>query len=62
MATDRSEDRHTTPRRIISASDDLWSAFGELCAEEDTNRTADLKAYMVRRVKRWRAAKTKAAE
>jgi hypothetical protein len=62
MPTDRSEDRHKTPRRIISASDELWSDFGALCAEEDTNRSADLKAYMVRRVKRWKAAKAKAAE
>ena len=61
MPSDRSQDRHATPRRIISAPDDLWREYGELCTEEATNRTADLRAYMVRRVKRWKAAKAKDA-
>jgi hypothetical protein len=33
MAKDRSEDRHATPRRVFSVSDDLWDEFGEAVGE-----------------------------
>lgn len=58
---DRTADRHTTPRRIISAADDLWADYGKVCAEEGTNRAADLRSHMVRRVKAWRRAQKAAA-
>jgi hypothetical protein len=37
-------DRHTTPRRVISAEDDLWDPFGQLVG--DRNRSAVLRQFM----------------
>jgi metal-responsive CopG/Arc/MetJ family transcriptional regulator len=33
MAKDRSADRHTTARHVVSVEDDLWHEFGEAVGE-----------------------------
>lgn len=40
--------RHTTPRRLVSADDELWAAYGEVVG--DGGRSDDLREYMVWRV------------
>jgi hypothetical protein len=37
-------DRHTTPRRVISAGDELWDPFGEVVGAR--NRSAILRQFM----------------
>lgn len=56
----RAKDTHTT-NRVVRIDDELWAEFGELCEEEGTNRTADIRAYIERRLKaRRRRAKREA--
>lgn len=44
-----SEDAETKGRRI-RVPDDLWTAYGEVCARLGTNRTADLLDHMSRQI------------
>lgn len=43
----------------IRVSEELWAAFGEVCKDEGTNRAADLRGYMERRVRRWTRLRAK---
>jgi hypothetical protein len=43
----------------IRVSTELWAEFGEVCEAEGTNRAADLRAYMERRVRRWKRLQAK---
>lgn len=38
----------------IRVPDELWDEFGKVCEDEGTNRAADLRAHMERRVRRWK--------
>ncbi len=40
-----------TPLQNIRMEKSLWHAFGHVCADEGTDRTSDLRAYVERRVK-----------
>ena len=48
-----------TKREAIRVEPELWREYGLACAALGTNRSADLRALMLRRVKAWR--KTQAA-
>lgn len=48
-----------TPNRIIRVDDQLWEDFGRLCVEEGTDRAKDIRAYMQRRVRRWKRLQSK---
>lgn len=43
----------------VRVSNELWAEFGKVCEDEGTNRAADLRAYMERRVRRWRRLQAK---
>lgn len=40
-----------TPNRAVRVADDDWDLYGQVCAAEGTNRTADLNAHIQRRIK-----------
>lgn len=46
----------------IRVSEELWAEFGELCEEEGTNRAADLRGYMERRVQQRRRRSSRQAK
>lgn len=48
-----------TFNKAIRVPDELWVEFGKVCEDEGTNRAADLRAYMERRVRRWKRLQTK---
>lgn len=43
-----------TKREAIRVEPDLWREYGLACEADDTNRSADLRAFMQRRVKVWK--------
>lgn len=44
-----------TPGRMVRIDDEMWAAYGELCAEEGTSRADDMRRHVHARVKAWRA-------
>lgn len=50
-----------TPGRMVRIDDEMWAAYGELCAEEGTSRADDMRRHVHARVKAWRAAQRKTA-
>lgn len=49
-----------TGNRVIRVPTELWDEFGQLCEAEGTDRAKDLRAYMQRRVRRWKRLQAKA--
>lgn len=49
-----------TPGRMIRIDDEMWEMYGQLCAEEGTTRTDDLRRHVYSRVRAY--AKTKGIE
>lgn len=45
-----------TKREAIRVEPELWREYGSACEALDTNRSADLRAHMLRRVRAWRKA------
>lgn len=43
-----------TPGRMVRIEDDVWAAYGELCAEEGTSRADDIRRHVHSRVSAWR--------
>ncbi len=43
-----------TKREAIRIEPDLWREYGAVCAADDTNRSADLRAHMEREVRAWK--------
>ncbi|MER6350584.1 hypothetical protein ABT186_01710 [Streptomyces sp. NPDC001634] len=43
-----------TPGRMVRIEDDMWAAYGELCAEEGTSRADDIRRHVHSRVAAWR--------
>lgn len=43
-----------TKREAIRVEPDLWRDFGLACEAEGGNRSADLRAYMARKVRAWK--------
>jgi hypothetical protein len=43
----------------VRVSEELWAEFGKVCADEGTDRAKDLRAYMERRVRRWKRLQAK---
>lgn len=39
-----------TPNRVIRIPDRTWNAYGQVCEAEGVTRTADLMAYMEKRI------------
>ena len=50
-----------TPNHIIRVDLNLWREYGEACAALGTNRSADLRALMLRRVKAWKKTQAPAS-
>lgn len=46
-----------TKREAIRVEPDLWREYGAACEALGTNRSADLRAHMLRRVRAWRKAR-----
>lgn len=44
-----------TPGRMVRIDDEMWAAYGELCAEEGTSRADDIRRHVHARVKKWQA-------
>lgn len=51
-----------TKREAIRVDPALWSEYGLACEADDTNRSADLRAHMERRVRAWKRTRTTAAK
>ena len=45
-----------TKREAMRVEPDLWRDYGLACEALDTNRSADLRAHMLRRVRAWKRA------
>jgi hypothetical protein len=43
-----------TKREAIRVEPELWREYGLACEAESTNRSADLRAHMQRKVRAWR--------
>lgn len=43
-----------TPGRMVRIEDDVWAAYGELCAQEGTSRADDIRRHVHSRVTAWR--------
>ena len=43
-----------TKREAIRVEPELWSEYGHACEADDTNRSADLRAHMERKVRAWK--------
>ncbi|MFI2078612.1 hypothetical protein [Streptomyces triculaminicus] len=50
-----------TPGRMVRIEDEVWAAYGELCAEEGTSRADDIRRHVHARVKAWRRQRDLAA-
>lgn len=50
-----------TKREAIRVEPELWREYGLACVADSTNRSADLRAHMQRRVRRWKRAERSAA-
>ena len=48
-------------REAIRVEPELWREYGLACVADSTNRSADLRAHMQRRVRRWKRAERSAA-
>lgn len=46
-----------TPGRMVRIDNEMWAAYGELCAEEGTSRADDMRRHVHARVKAWQADK-----
>lgn len=43
-----------TKREAIRVEPELWRDYGQACEADGTNRSADLRAHMLRRVRAWK--------
>lgn len=43
-----------TPQRVVRVDDEMWEAYGRLCAEEGTSRSDDIRRHVHARVNAWR--------
>ena len=43
-----------TKREAIRVEPELWREYGLACEADDTNRSADLRAHMQRKIRAWR--------
>ncbi|MFF7576834.1 hypothetical protein ACFZBE_17890 [Streptomyces sp. NPDC008061] len=43
-----------TPGRMVRIDDEMWEAYGQLCAEEGTSRADDMRRHVHARVAAWR--------
>ena len=43
-----------TKREAIRVEPELWRDYGEACSAENTDRSKDLRAHMLRRVRAWK--------
>ncbi|MFE9398614.1 hypothetical protein [Streptomyces flavidovirens] len=43
-----------TPGRMVRIDDEMWEAYGQLCAEEGTSRADDIRRHVHSRVNAWR--------
>lgn len=50
-----------TPGRVIRVEQELWEAYGEVCASDGTTRADDLRRHMTTRVKEYRAEQRRIA-
>ncbi len=50
MCTATLTDMAKTPNRVIRVPDRTWDAYGHVCEAEGVKRTADLIAFMERRI------------
>jgi hypothetical protein len=41
-----------TPNHVFRVDDETWREYGSVCEDEGTTRSADLRAYMLRRIQR----------
>lgn len=48
-----------TPGRMVRIDDEMWEAYGQLCAEEGTSRADDMRRHVHSRVNSWRAKNRK---
>lgn len=46
-----------TPGRMVRIEEDMWAAYGELCAEEGTSRADDIRRHVHSRVNAWQKKK-----
>ncbi|MEU1443056.1 hypothetical protein [Streptomyces mirabilis] len=46
-----------TPGRMIRIDDEMWELYGQLCAEEGTTRTDELRRHVHSRVRAYCKAK-----
>lgn len=51
-----------TKREAIRVEPELWQEYGQACEAENTNRSADLRAHMLRKIRAWKRAQHKAAQ
>lgn len=42
-----------TPGRMVRIDDEMWAAYGQLCAEEGTSRADDIRRHVHSRVNAW---------
>lgn len=43
-----------TKREAIRVEPELWQEYGQACKASDTNRSADLRAHMLQKVRAWK--------
>lgn len=43
-----------TPGRMVRIDEEMWAAYGELCAAEGTSRADDIRRHVHSRVNTWR--------
>jgi hypothetical protein len=48
-----------TPGRMVRIEDEVWAAYGQLCAEEGTSRADDIRRHVHARVAAWRKEQQK---
>jgi hypothetical protein len=48
-----------TPGRMVRIEDEVWAAYGQLCAEEGTSRADDIRRHVHSRVAAWRKEQQK---
>jgi hypothetical protein len=47
-----------TPGRMVRIDNEMWEAYGQLCAEEGTSRADDIRRHVHSRVAAWRKAQS----
>lgn len=50
-----------TPQRVVRVDQETWDAYGQVCADDGTNRADDLRRYMTQRIKAYRAEQRRIA-